>query len=135
MQIIGVDYGMKRVGLAFSGGKIAFAGVTLTGGDEECVRGVVKEAEKKEAEEIVVGLPKNMNGTESEMTARAREFAEKLKLATKIKIVLWDERLTSAQADRAMLSGDLSRRKRKKHIDSISAQIMLQSYIDAVKLL
>ena len=134
MPIIGVDYGLKRVGLAFASGTIAFAGQTLTGGDDECARGVVKEAEKISAEEIVVGLPKNMNGTDSEMTARARHFAEKLKCATKIKIVLWDERLTSVQAERAMLSGDLSRRKRKKHIDSISAQIMLQSYIDAVKL-
>jgi len=133
VPIIGVDYGLKRVGIAFSSGKIAFAGETLTGGDDACARGVISAAEKIGADEIVVGLPKNMNGTESEMTTLARQFAAKLEAATKIKIVLWDERLTSAQADRAMLTGDLSRKKRKQHIDSISAQIMLQSYIDAVK--
>ncbi|MFH1732179.1 MAG: Holliday junction resolvase RuvX, partial [Planctomycetota bacterium] len=80
---------------------------------------------------IVVGLPKNMDGTEGEMSARAQAFADKLREATAADVVTWDERLTSRQADRAMLSGDLSRKKRKKRIDSLAAQIMLQSYLDS----
>ena len=133
MAVLGIDFGLKRIGLAFSdpGNTIAFPGPTITGSEEECIAAIVQEAESRAATEIVVGLPKHMNGGESDMSARAGEFAEKLRRAATATVITWDERLTSVQAERAMLSGDLTRAKRKKRIDSLAAQLMLQSYLDS----
>ena len=133
MALLGVDFGLKRVGLAFAGDKasIAFPGPVLTGAEDEIIEQIAHEAATRHAATIVVGLPKNMNGTEGEMSVLAQAFADKLRAATAADVVMWDERLTSRQADRAMLSGNLSRKKRKKRIDSLAAQIMLQSYLDA----
>ena len=133
MAILGIDFGLKRIGLAFAGSatSIAFAGPVITGSEADCVRQVAKEAATREADTIVIGLPKNMDGTESDMSARARAFGDLVGEATGAEVVLWDERLTSVQANRAMLSGDLSRKKRKKRVDSMAAQIMLQSYLDS----
>lgn len=133
MTILGVDFGLKRIGLAFSdaGGRIAFAGPVLTGTEDECLARIAREAADRKAREIVVGLPRNMDGSLGEMSARVADFAAKLGKLTAAKVLTWDERLTSVQADRAMLGGDLSRRKRKQRIDSIAAQIMLQSYLDS----
>jgi putative pre-16S rRNA nuclease len=133
MSILGVDFGLKRTGLAFSaeGTSIAFPGPVLTGSEDDVVRQITQEAKARGATEIVVGLPRNMDGSESVMSANARAFADKLAGVVSANVVVWDERLTSRQADRAMLSGDLSRKKRKKRIDSLAAQIMLQSYLDA----
>lgn len=131
MALIGIDYGLKRIGIAFSSATIAFPGPVITGSEDDCIAKIIKEAQSRGATEIVIGLPRNMDGSESEMSARVAAFAEKIRAATKIPVITWDERLTSVQADRAMLSGDLSRKKRKEKIDSMSAQIMLQSYIDS----
>lgn len=133
MAILGVDFGLKRVGLAFAGdnASIAFAGPVFTGAEDEVIERIAGEADSRHTTTIVVGLPKNMDGTDGEMSARAQAFADKLREATGADVVMWDERLTSRQADRAMLSGDLSRKKRKKRIDSLAAQIMLQSYLDS----
>ncbi len=133
MTILGIDFGLKRIGIAHAGdgASIAFPGPVVTGTEEEAVAKVAAEAASLGATTIVVGLPKNMDGSESEMGERANEFADKLREATGAEVVMWDERLTSRQADRAMLSGDLSRKKRKKRIDSLAAQIILQSYLDS----
>ena len=133
MAILGIDFGLKRTGVAFAGDEsaIAFPGPTFTGAEDDVVRQVAAEAAERGADTIVVGLPRNMNGTEGEMSARARAFADKLRGATGTEVALWDERLTSRQADQAMLGADLSRRKRRKRIDSMAAQLMLQSYLDS----
>lgn len=133
MAVLGIDFGLKRIGFAFSDAmhSVAFAGPVVTGSEEECIARIAQEAESRGATEIVVGLPKQMNGGESAMSARASEFAEKLRRAVSVKVVHWDERLTSLQAERAMLEGDLTRKKRKKRIDSMAAQLMLQNYLDS----
>ena len=133
MAVLGIDFGVKRIGVAFSdpSGTVAFPGLVITGGDEERIARITEEATSRGAELIVVGLPCHMNGSESEMGNQAAEFAETLRGATGVAVVTWDERLTSVQAERAMLAGDLSRRKRKKRIDSLAAQLMLQNYLDA----
>jgi len=132
VSILGVDYGLKRIGLAFSDpdARIAFPGPVVTGSEEECIAEVAREAASRGADEIVVGRPVHMSGGESAMSVRAEAFAEALRGAAGVPVVMWDERLTSAQAERAMLSGDLSRKKRKKRIDSLAAQLMLQNYLD-----
>jgi len=133
MTVLGVDFGLRRIGMAFSdaGGRIAFAGPILTGGEEESVRQIAREAESRKAEEIVIGLPRNMDGSEGEMSVRARAFAKKLQEQTPATIVMWDERLTTVHAKRAMLSAAPSKKKRKKRIDSLAAQFILQNYLDS----
>ena len=83
--------------------------------------------------EVIVGLPLNMNGTYSEKTKDAVLFADDLKKTISVPVKTWDERLTSMQADRAMLEGDMSRAKRRKLSDKLAAQIILQSYLDSRK--
>jgi putative Holliday junction resolvase len=131
--LLGIDYGRKRTGLAFSdpGGRIAFPGPLLTGGEAEVLAKVAAEAASRAAQAIVVGLPRNMDGSDSKMSRAAEAFAEKLRDATDSEVVTWDERMTSLQADRAMIDADLSRGKRRQRIDSMAAQLMLQSYLDA----
>ena len=85
-------------------------------------------------ETIVVGLPKNMNGTIGESGEKALEFAELLKEKTGLPIEMWDERLTTVAAHRAMLEADLSRNKRKKIVDKIAATYILQGYLDKLRL-
>ena len=135
MTVLGIDFGLKRIGLAFSdpGGRIAFPGRVITGTPEAAVAEVAREAAERRAGTIVVGLPKNMDGSRGDMADRAAAFADALRAATVAEVDTWDERLTSVQADRAMLAGDLSRKKRKQHIDALAAQIMLQSYLDRAR--
>ena len=83
--------------------------------------------------EIIVGLPLNMNGTYSEKTREAVLFMDELGKKISVPVKTWDERLTSMQADRAMLEGDMSRAKRRKLSDKLAAQIILQSYLDSRK--
>ena len=85
-------------------------------------------------ETIVVGLPKNMNGTIGEAGEKALEFSELLKEKTGLPIEMWDERLTTVAAHRAMLEADLSRNKRKKIVDKIAATYILQGYLDRIRL-
>jgi putative Holliday junction resolvase len=133
--ILGVDFGRRRTGLAFSDREetVALVGPVLTGGrsDDDRIREIAREAEERGAGRIVVGLPKSMDDSSSAMTRRARDFARKLAAAVPMDVVTWDERLTTAQAERAMVGADLSRKKRRKRVDSVAAQIMLQSYLDA----
>jgi len=133
VAILGVDFGLKRIGIAFSNDSatIAFPGPLVTGTEQECVRAILREAETRRATEIVIGLPKHMDGSEGEMSDRVKAFAEKLRTKTGAVVVTWDERLTSVQANRAMRSGDIPWKKRKTKIDSLAAQLMLQSYLDS----
>ena len=79
---------------------------------------------------IVVGLPLNLNGSEGKQSRKARRLGEKLRSLTGLEVDMWDERLTSLQADKILLEADLSRRKRRREIDLLSARIILQSYLD-----
>lgn len=80
---------------------------------------------------IVVGLPLRLDGTEGEAASAVRIFADGLGQRFGVPVALWDERMTTAQAERAMLDADLSRAKRRKRRDKVAAQILLQSYLDA----
>ena len=131
---IGVDLGKARIGIALSDplGILASAYTTLTGkGVDEDVLQIVKLVEEKDADTIVLGLPLAMDGTDSEMTIYAREFAEKLKTQTTAKVVLWDERLSSYEADEILKQQKVRDwRERKKLLDQLSAAIILQSYLN-----
>jgi putative Holliday junction resolvase len=86
---------------------------------------------EQEVDRIVLGLPLQMDGTPGLAAEEVEEFAEKLRARFALPVELWDERLTTAQAERAMLDADLSRAKRKLRRDKVAAQMILQSYLDA----
>jgi putative Holliday junction resolvase len=133
---MGLDFGTKRIGVAVSDELLLTAQGLDTvqrkdlKGDLALIKGIV---DSNGVSEIVVGLPLNMNGTYSEKTKEAVLFAGELEKTVSVPVRTWDERLTSIQADRAMLEGDMSRAKRKKLSDKLAAQIILQSYLDSRK--
>ena len=83
-----------------------------------------------EAEEIVLGLPKNMNATAGVRAELTEEFREKLERRTGLPVVMWDERLTTVAADKAMIEAGIRREKRKDYVDKIAAVLILQGYLD-----
>jgi putative Holliday junction resolvase len=134
MRILGVDFGLKRVGLAISDetGTVAVPIDYIEGSSDEGVsRAVVEVATGRGASKVVVGVPLRMNGQTSQQTERTLRFITALGRATTLPVERWDERLTTAQAERALLEGNVRRKERKQKIDSMAAQIMLQSYLDA----
>ena len=137
MRILGLDMGSKTIGVALSD-PLGWTAQGIT-----TIRRTKKEQDLEEVnkicneygvETIVVGLPKNMNGTIGEAGEKALEFAELLKEKTGLPIEMWDERLTTVEAHRAMLEADLSRNKRKKIVDKIAATYILQGYLDKLRL-
>jgi putative Holliday junction resolvase len=131
MKVLGIDYGRKRWGLAICGLlKIASpSGVITHKTWEEDMSALASFME--DVELIVVGLPKNMNDSYGEMAQEANQFAQALGEHFHLPVVLWDERLTSAQAERYLKAAGYSRAKREKSKDQVAAALMLQSYVDA----
>lgn len=133
--ILGVDYGVKRIGTAISDAdeRIALAGKMLpsSGQPKQDAAAVVAQAREYGAVRIIVGLPINMDGTEGPQARITRTFANHIKRACNIVVELWDERLTSSAADWAMDQMELTRAKRKTRRDIISAQLILQGWLDA----
>ena len=133
-RVMGVDYGMRRVGIAISDsmGVVATPSCKL---DVETMADAVTQTvaliAEKDVAQIVVGLPLHMNGTHGELAEAAEKFAGKVREASGLPVTMWDERLSSKEAERVLLQADTSRNKRKKVIDKMAAQIMLQSYLDA----
>ena len=137
MRILGLDMGSKTIGVALSDplGWTAQGITTIRRSKkEQDLEEVHKICKEYGVETIVVGLPKNMNGTIGEAGEKALEFSELLKEKTGLPIEMWDERLTTVAAHRAMLEADLSRNKRKKIVDKIAATYILQGYLDRLRL-
>lgn len=133
--ILGVDYGVKRIGIAVSDAdeRIALAGpmIPASGQPKQDAVAVITQAREYDARRIIVGLPINMDGTEGPQAQISRTFANHIKRACPIVVELWDERLTSSAADWVMDQMDLTRAKRKTRRDIISAQLILQGWLDA----
>lgn len=133
-RILALDYGDRRTGVAVSD---AFGwtaqGVEVIQHKTEgaCLRRVAELVRELEAEEVVVGLPKNMNGTVGPRGELCIAFAERLGETLGLPIKMWDERLTTVAAERTLLEADVSRSKRKQVIDKMAAAILLQSYLDS----
>ena len=140
MRILGLDFGSKTVGVAVSDGLLLTAqGVeTIERKDESKLRKTCARIEELIAEyevtEIVLGLPKNMNNTEGERCEKTLEFKEMLERRTSLPVTLWDERLTTVSADRAMIEGNIRREDRKQYVDKLAAVFILQGYLDSLKL-
>lgn len=136
MRILGLDVGTKRIGVALSDELLITAqGLdSIYRKDLRTDLGLInKVVAENSVSEIVAGLPISMNGSHSAKTKEVMEFLEELSRVVTVPVKTWDERLTSVQAERAMLEADISRSKRKKLSDKIAAQLILQSYLDSKK--
>jgi len=133
MRILGIDYGDRRVGLAVSSpvGFIAQGLPTIERVDGiDYLEELADIIEEKEVEEIVVGLPKNMNDTIGEKAEEVLVFVETLKSKFNLPVHTLDERLTTVRAHRAMTGAKMSKKGKKKRVDMIAAQFILQAYLD-----
>ncbi|TCS79700.1 Holliday junction resolvase RuvX [Pectinatus cerevisiiphilus] len=135
MRIIGLDVGDKTIGIAVSDALMFTAqGIETIRREswENDLRRLQELIAEYEIERIVVGLPRNMNGTEGERCDIVREFAKHLKESvTDKEIVFWDERLSTVAAERYLIAADVSRAKRRKVIDKMAAVFILQGYLDS----
>ncbi len=136
MRILGLDVGTKTVGVALSDemGWTAQGIETIRINEErnkfgfERVQELVKQYN---VDTIVVGLPKNMNGTIGPRGEACQQYAEQLRELLGIEVIMWDERLSTMAAERLLISADVSRKKRKQVIDKIAAVVILQGYLDS----
>ena len=136
MIILSVDYGDARTGIAVCDRlqMLASPVTVINQSYEPKVIAAVKDlAEKHSAERIVVGLPRNMDGSEGERAEKCRAFAERLMEETGIETVMWDERLTTVSAHRALNVTNVTGKKRKEIVDAVSAVMILQDYLAANK--
>lgn len=133
---MGVDYGDKRIGIALSDLLCIISSpyeVYQNKGIDDAIKHLDQIIKENSVDEVAMGLPLNMDGTEGERAKIHREFGEKLEEYSKVKVYYIDERLTSAEAEDILISSGVRREKRKELIDKISAQLILQSYIDNLK--
>lgn len=136
MRVLGIDYGERRIGLAVSDtlGLAAHGLPTLPNKSEEQVMDALRAIiEERGVEQVVVGLPRNMNGSLGRQAAIATRFAESLK-PLGLPVHLVDERLTTEQAERVMTDAGLSRRKQRRNVDRMAAQFILQKFLDASRI-
>lgn len=131
---MGLDVGTKTIGVALSDPTAAFAqpvGVVRRTSRRDDLARLISLIRDNAVGQVVVGLPKNMDGSLGESAARAKRLAEALEDRAGVPVVLWDERLSTVSAERALIEADVSRRRRKGLVDSVAAAIILQSYLDS----
>ena len=156
-RALGIDHGEKRIGLALSdSGRLFARPLEVIEGEARFFRRLSDLVAEQEIEEIVLGLPLNMDGSQGPKAAEVLAFKERLEVALadcgareggarhrsdadgsaaergpQVPVTLWDERLTTVQAERAMAMGGLRSRERRARVDKVAAQVLLQSYLDA----
>ena len=136
MRIMGLDYGSKTVGVAVS----APLGLTAQGIEivrrksenklRQTLARIEEIAKEYSVEKIVLGFPKHMNNDIGERAEKSLEFKEMLERRTGLPVVMWDERLTTVEADRTMMETGIRRENRKEYVDMIAAVFILQGYLD-----
>ena len=132
MIIMSVDFGDSRTGIAVCGKSEMIASPVTVINEKDfdiCIQKTAALAKEQRAEEIVVGYPKNMNGTIGERAEKCRIFAEKLEALTGCPVKLWDERCTTVSAHNALNVTNTRGKKRKAVVDSVAAVIILESYL------
>ena len=139
MRILGLDYGSKTVGAAISDplGITAQGVETIWRKQENHLRQTLARIEELvseyHVEKIVLGYPKNMNNTIGERARKSLEFKEMLERRTGLEVIMWDERLTTIEANEILIESGVRREDRKKVIDKIAATLILQSYLGSLK--
>lgn len=139
MRIMGLDFGSKTVGVAISDPLLVTAQSleTITRKSENKLRQTMARIEELieeyQVDKIVLGLPKNMNGTEGERVEKTKEFQSMLFRRTGIPIEFWDERLTTVAADQVLMESGIRREYRKDYVDAVAASLILQGYLDYLR--
>ena len=131
---MGLDVGEKTIGVALSDelGLTAQPCQTLKRkGEDQDLRAIRMLLEERGISVVVVGLPKNMDGSIGRQARRVTAFAARIEESLDIPVVLWDERLSTAAAERVLIEADMSRAKRRKHVDKLAAAIILQGFLDS----
>jgi putative Holliday junction resolvase len=135
MKILGLDIGEKRIGIAISdelGYTAQGMRVLNRSGIEDDLASLRELIKETEATEVVVGLPKNMDGSLGESAQKILSFAKQIEEFLSIPVILWDERWTTAEATRLLVDADISRTKRRKVVDKLAAVLILQGYLDSL---
>ena len=136
MRIMALDVGSRTIGIACSDALLMTAqGIetirrTSLENDFNRLRELISEYE---VHELVVGMPKNMNGTKGDRAEKTEEFVEKMKAVIELPVTFWDERLSTVMAERQLIAADVSRKKRKGVIDEMAAVVILQGYLDRLQ--
>jgi len=131
MRILAIDYGDVKIGLAMSDPLGITAQPLLTIKNNKNVFNEIKKiVQEYSVEKIIAGLPLNMNGSYGKSSEKVISFIEELKNFVNIDIEFIDERLTTEQAEKTLIESDISRKKRKKNIDKVTASIILQTYLE-----
>lgn len=135
-RIMGVDYGDARTGIAISDLLCSIVGSTTvihSRKDEKTIAEIRKLIAENEVGEIVVGLPKNMDGSEGIRAEVCRAFAEQLKEATGLNVAMWDERRTTVEAHNILSEHNYHGKKRKNIVDAVAASLILEGYLNFKK--
>ena len=135
MRILAIDHGTKRMGIALSDElKMIAQPVEFIPAEPfaQFLTRLKQLLHEKEVELILVGMPRNMNGSYGPAALKVQDFVAVLKNAVTVPIKMWDERLTSAQAQRFLIQGGVRRQDRKQKVDKTAAAILLQSYLDSL---
>lgn len=132
MRVLAVDYGDARTGIAMSDLLCSIVGSTTvihSRNQEKTIGEILRLVRENEVGEIVVGLPKNMNGTEGPRSELCREFADKLREATGLPVQMWDERRTTVEAHNILSQHNYHGKKRKNTVDAVAASLILEGYL------
>ena len=132
-RIMGIDYGDARTGIAFSDLLCSIVGSTTvihSRRPEKTLEEIVKLAREQDAGEIVMGLPKNTDGSEGPRAELCREFAGKVREATGLNVTLWDERRTTVEAHNILSEHNYHGKKRKNTVDAVAASLILEGYLN-----
>lgn len=133
MKIMAIDYGDAHTGVAISDptGFLAGSATTIHSRKEEVVLAeLARMVRENQVDELVMGFPRNMDGTEGPRAELYRAFAGKVEEATGLKVVLWDERRTTVDAHRILFESGKNAKKRKKTVDAVAASLILEGYLD-----
>lgn len=132
MRIMGIDYGDARTGVAISDLLCSIVGsatVVPSRNTQKAIDDIVRLAQENQVGEIVVGLPRNMDGTEGNRAELCRAFAEQLKEATGLPVAMWDERRTTVEAHNILSAHNYHGQKRKNTVDAVAASLILEGYL------
>lgn len=136
-RIMGIDYGDARTGVAMSDLMCSLVGSTAvvpSRNREKAIADIVRMAKENEVGTIVVGLPRNMDGSEGPRAELCREFAQLLGESTGLEIVMWDERRTTVEAHNILSQHNYHGQKRKNTVDAVAASLILEGYLNSLKL-
>ena len=136
MRVMGIDYGDARTGIAVSDEMNMLVGdaFTITEWNPDVVaETIVREAKERNVKRLVLGLPKNMDGSEGPRAEKCREFAGKIRALTDIELVMWDERRSSIEAHAILHANGKKEKKHRKTVDAVAASLILEGYLGTMR--